>query len=365
MARSIFAIEGFDWVGSTDAQLRIDVARAYDINSATDMYRVTGEDSGLALEFRAANGDYLRHQLASAQTELIVGFTWKWNGTADTSINVFSVTSPSTGPTAYARRDVRLRLVGSGSTIDYSVVRGAGAGTVLGSAGLTLAVDTWYYTEIRVKKDTTGSNGEVTVRHKLASAAGTPANVITLTGQDTTENEGNDYDSVQFEHDAATRNIAFDHIYIAGGTGLTDSDFLGHCRVPTLNPVADGATLEWNAGGGSTVHYIRVDDPDTDDLSTNILSVFAGDRDQFIMEMLESPSTIHAVQNSLICGYFSPGITQIAAYNHLGGTNDDGPFHASVTAWSHIGYLTEEKPGGGAWSKADVNSTEFGATSAA
>lgn len=358
-AMTIEFIEGFEgFRNDSNANLRTDLSRAWTTDSLSSIETATGSDgSGRAIKLNTAGG--LMFEFDSGQTEVIVGFAWRWVTFPNVSVNIMSVTSPDISPTPYFRRDVRLRLVGTGGTaIDYQVIRGAGAGTSLGTAGLSLNVNTWYYVEIRILKDTDGTDGEVTVRHKAMSDTGEPSAVITLTGQDTTESEGNDYDSVRIEHDGSFRDIDIDNLYIDLGTGFTDSSFSGEQLIKLVRPDGAGVDADFTPSAGS--NFENVDEADVDDDTTHNETSSAADRDLFTYDNPSDGLPVSAVQVTSIAREVTSSVPTHSVVRSGAGTEVDGANWGLGASYAGYHQCEATEPGGAAWTDSKISDAQFG-----
>ena len=361
MARVIEYIEGFDAMSAaSDAAFQTDLGRAYELGSPTGFIRTTGV-AGAGRGCRISDGSSLYFPLASlAEDEVIVGFHWLYNVFSNVDINVCSITSPSGG--AHALRDIRVRLRGNTTNdIDLRIIRGAGGGVVMGTAVLTLLEDTWYYAELRVKRDTGGgTDGEVTLRHKLASDSGDPVAIITLTGVDTTDG-ASPYDFVAFSNDAfAARFVHIDSLYIASGTSLTDSDFLGQIDVVALKPNGNGVANDFTSTDAN--NFEAVDDaPDVDDDTTYNETDLTAQRDVFAYEDAVDVRPIVALQVSTIAReHLGSSPATHAVVRSSGGTEVDGPDFALTSSFQTFQHVQELEPGGAAWDDTKVSAAQFG-----
>lgn len=348
-------IEGFEgFRNSSNANLRTDLGRAWTTINPSSIATATGSDgSGRAIKLTFGGG--IAFEFDTAQTEVIVGFAWRWVTFPNISVNIMSVTSPGTA----SRRDVRLRLVGtSGTDIDYEVIRGAGAGISLGTAGLTLDLNTWYYTEVRILKDTDGTDGEVTVRHKDMADTGAPAAVITVTGVDTTESEGNDYDSVRVEHDGSVRDIDVDNIYIDLGTGFTDSSFSGEQLIKLVRPDGAGTSADFTPSTGN--NHENVDEADIDDDTTYNETASAADRDLFTYGDPSDGLSVTAIQVTSVAREVTSSVSTHSVVRASGGTETDGAAWSLGATYAAYHQCEDTEPGGADWTDTKISNAEFG-----
>lgn len=152
----------------------------------------------------------------------------------------------------------------------------------------------------------------------------------------------------------------FDDLYICNGAGSTNNDFLGDVRVDTLFPNADGSYSQFAPSSG-TAHYLLVDEsaPNTTDYNA---SATVGDRDSYAFQDLAPlvSQIVYGVQASAAVYKDDTGGRSVAPFIRLNSANDDGTALALSTSMQYASALRETKPGGGAWTAADVNAAEFG-----
>jgi hypothetical protein len=123
-----------------------------------------------------------------------------------------------------------------------------------------LALNTWYYVEVKTYCHATAGTVEVRVNG---------VTVLTLTGANTKAGVDNWNTAIMFD---GIKNVYFDDVYVCDGSGSTLNDFLGLCRVFGLFPNSDTATEQWTPSVAGP-HYALVDEnpPNTTDyVSTNV-----------------------------------------------------------------------------------------------
>lgn len=239
------------------------------------------------------------------------------------------------------------------STGAIEVRRGLSGGTVLGTTDADVApAGSWAYIEVKVVlHDTAGS--------VVVYADG--VNVLNLTGIDT-RNGGTDptIDRIQIF------GGYWDDLVILNGAGSVNNDFIGDVTVESILPSGNGTTSNGvGSDGNSTDNYALVGEAG---ISTTGYVDFAttGDKDTYAFANLTFGSPSKSVAAVAVYAFARKGDTgarSAATIARLGGTEVDGPDVAlgnpdTPGAWVSGTY--ETKPGGGAWTLADVDSAEFG-----
>lgn len=238
-----------------------------------------------------------------------------------------------------------------------SIYRGNTAGTLLESTGAILSANTEYYIELLATISNTGSY-EVRVDG---------VTVLSGTGVDTSST-ANQY-TTGFRLGRTIGNTAngmtvdYDDVYWADDSGASPANtFLGAVRVDQLAmPTVNGTYAEFTPSTG-TNHALVVDEipPNTTDY---IDGGTAGLRDTFAFGDLATlaSQTIYSVQVKAYALKDDAGARTVGALARLSGTDLDSTNAGTLTTTAaYYNFLFPTKPGGGAWTEADVNAAEFG-----
>lgn len=187
-----------------------------------------------------------------------------------------------------------------------------------------------------------------------------------------TRNGGSaEVDNVEFfSTDASGQLISFDDIYILnekttdGFGNVSDLiSFLGDVRVEALQPNGNGNSSQLDGSdGNSTDNYLLVDDVTPDDDTTYVQSDVNDEKDTYALENLASTSgSVAAIQIVTRARKTDTGSRSIAQVARSGGNELDSDDFALSSAYATQRTVMEKKPGGTAYSLADVNSAEAGA----
>lgn len=263
-------------------------------------------------------------------------------------------------------------LSDNGSTIHVTVTlnvstgvltayRGAGNGTVLGTATLSgpaLLPATWGYWEVKaVLSDTVG---EVHVRFNSAA-------VLDVTGVDT-KNGGTKtvFDSLCFPCSNGV-NTYFDDMYVVTGSGSAPTDFLGDCKVQTLYPNGNGDFSQMVGSDADSVNnYALVNETGPPNTTSYVESATVGGRDFYAMgdlSGLPGTASVLAVQVSAWCNNADGGSARTAKLGVRQGTSETLSSGQALTAVTFLpvrGIFTADPASGTGWSQSGVNSMQAG-----
>jgi len=153
----------------------------------------------------------------------------------------------------------------------------------------------------------------------------------------------------------------YDDLYICDGTGGTNNDFLGDCRVDTLYPTSDGNYSQFTPSTGSS-HFALVDEttPNTTDYNDGAT---VGDRDSYGMGNLAAltSQTVYGVQVNAAIVKDDAGAKSAATFVRSSATDGDGAGVALGTSQAYVSQVFETNPNGSvAWTETTVNAMEAG-----
>lgn len=220
---------------------------------------------------------------------------------------------------------------------------------ILGTSGQSLPFFEWAYIEFKATiNDTTGS-------YELRINGDT---WISATGVDT-QNTTNAYIS-SMRYMGGGNVTYWDDLYICDTLGTTNNDFLGECAIETLYPTADNAVAFSRSGG--TTNYENVDESYADDDTTYTYSATLNAEDLFDYGNMTATNagTVFCVSPNIMCRKETAGGRKIAARAKSGANNTTGSSQTVAANYRARLEPLEEKPGGGAWTKSDVDAAQFG-----
>jgi hypothetical protein len=240
---------------------------------------------------------------------------------------------------------------------DASISVYNGNGTLLGTtaAGI-LPSYTAAHNYIEVKVLFHNSAGTVEIRIN-----GSPTAALSLTGKDTTNTANAYITQVQLINSApaASQESYYDDFYICDTTGSEANNFLGDVRIEYLAPSGAGTTTNLTPTAGS--NYQCVDDNPANDDTDYVSSSTPGDKDTYAMGNLSSTlGTVVAVAVVTTDRKDDAGTRTHSHRVRLSGTESVSSAFSPTTSYLIHQSFFHTKPGGGAWSIADVNSVEAG-----
>lgn len=292
--------------------------------------------------FYTWDGRWMRKDLGANYAHLIVGAAWYvWGdnlpimGFWDAGTEQLSLWYDAGGQTLYVKR---------------------GDGTLLGSTYLANLTATYHFVEWRVKIHDT--LGEIEIRLDTTVLA-------SLTGLDTKQT-GNAYANqlrIGDHGDNYRAGYVDDLVLIEkdSGTGLVD--FTGDVRVQARLPNGNGNSSQLAGSDGNSVdNYLLVDESTPNGDTDYVQSGTVGQKDTYTyQDVTPASGTVFGVQILPSAKRTDTGARSIASVVRLAGTEADGPNKALAGTYSYLPDIRETKPGGGAFSIADVNAMEVGA----
>ncbi len=330
---SLLYIEGFEGTGDTNATLRTFVRKTYP-GSGTDAQvgfvsagRVTGNSIYLQ---RYGN---IATQFTASQT-ITVGFGFKISGWT----NNISIVILKDGTT----RQIVLETILGG---ELKVLRNT---TSLGqTSGLGCVNHTWYYIELQVTIDNTIGSFELRVNG---------VNVLSASGIDTQESSSAIVGDVSF-YSGMAANRFFDDIYVLNDAGAINNDFLGEMQVIGLYVDGDGVVNDFTSSGGA--NYEDVDDGFILNVSNYVESSTPTNKDMYTFEALGDYGHIAGVLLNVDALKTDAGDVTLNLFATLDAVNEETP--KSMTAsWGAHQMLMETDPKSAAWTKTNLNATQFG-----
>lgn len=226
-------------------------------------------------------------------------------------------------------------------------------GTVVLATGTKVFnIGVWYYVELKIVfDDTVGA-----VQLKVDGVTD-----INLTNVDT---KATSNPSANLLSLSGSNPVLYDDLYVLDGSGPSPyNDFLGDCRVETLLPNGDGNSSQLLGSDGNSVNnYLLVDEATQPNSDTDYVeSATVGQKDTYAYGNLAVVSgTVYAVAPIPWAKKTDAGSRAICTVARLAGTEVDSGAIALPSSYTYYQDIRTTKPGGGAWTIADVNAAEFG-----
>jgi hypothetical protein len=292
----------------------------------------------------------LGKDLGGNHPELIAGIACWFHG--DGNFGDHNIPFCSFFDSGSSQIELRYDIAGSA----FRVYRGNGT-TLLATIPYTFNTSAYVYVEFRAKIDNSAGEWELRVDGVTLDSA---------TGVDT-QTSGNAYANILWLGEItnnASHDLYYDDLYVLETAGGGEDDFLGDVRVECLFPNGNGATNDWDGSDGNSVdNYLLVDETAPNGDTDYVESTSVADRDLYEYGNLATASgTVYGVQILPSAKKTDTGARSIASVARLtGGTDEVGADLPLGTAYAYrIEGVREEKPGGGAWTIADVNAAQFG-----
>ena len=294
-----------------------------------------------------AGGRYIIRALGANYATLICGFAFNPAGIGGNTIVALL--------DGISRTDGQVELTYNTGTQTWTVTR---RGTSIHSFFYPIAFGAFSYVEFKATINNT--TGIVVVRVNGVE-------IINITGQDTQFTANAFANNLLLGSTADTaEDYRYDDVYLLDTSGSAPTnDFLGDCRCESVLPSGNGNTSNLvGSDANSTDNYLLVDETTStlgDGDTTYVESSTPGDKDTYAYGDLASTSgTVYGVQIIPVVKKTDAGARSIKTIARLSGTEVDGPERSLASGYTYLQDIRETKPGGGAWSIADVNNAEFG-----
>lgn len=286
-----------------------------------------------------------------SQATWIVGAAIKFSAISGGPCTVFSLYDAGT-----PQVDVRIKSDGN-----FQVTRN---GTVLGTGTVPVAATVYNYLELKVLISATV--GTVDLRLNGAS-------LMSLTGQNTKNSTNSTANQIVL---GAINNIEMggsctfdvDDVYICDGQGSVNNSYLGDCRVDCYMPTGNGTNSQFtNDLGNSTNNYTHVDEATPDYDTSYVADLTVNDIDSYaITGLTHTPLSIFGLQTNLVARKDDAGSRSLAPLTYRSATAFAGTSVAVGTSYTDFTQIYENDPvTSAAWTKANINATEFGVKVAA
>jgi hypothetical protein len=152
-----------------------------------------------------------------------------------------------------------------------------------------------------------------------------------------------------------------DDFFVWDTTGGINNTFLGDKRVVTLRPNGDTADADWTAVNSPT-GYAAINDG-TPNYNDYIESSTVGDLSVFDLSSISSAAqNICAIQSTTLARKTDAGTSTIRVDIETPSGTLTGPDHPLTTGYGYLTDIYNEKPGGGAWTVAEINAAQVAIT---
>lgn len=336
MALETLFFDGFDHYATADLLTKWDGGNSTGIFTVDSTIARTGGKS--LKRTSSSDGAYITRSLGMNARTLVVGIAVYFDAYPSTSNSMLAL---------YVDGAAQISLTpGSGGSID--IRRGSYSGTLLGTSS-ALPVQQWSYIELRVYIDDTAGEWEFRING---------ATDISGSGVDTKTNASLNYANQIRLQGFGSINYS-DDLYVRGATDLQAGGFLGDSKVLTVLPNAAGSSTQLTPTGAASNH--EAVDETTPDGDTSYVSGNTG-KDLYAFADITA-ATIHAAQLSVMAKKSDAGARSIAPTVKSGATEDAGANQALSTDYRYKQKVWEVNPDtAAAWSAAEINSAEFGAS---
>jgi hypothetical protein len=338
---ALLFFDGFDHMGTSGVTL----ASKYSENSAT------GYNLPVASPVRTGTGacqigyPSLVTKPLAASGAAIVGFAFRCG-----AFRVDDIVGLYEGSTSTGTLHVALAQTTGGL---LTIKRGS---TVLQTSSYAMALNAWYYIELKVViHDTTGSYDVRVDGVSVLSATGVDTRNGGTTGQ---------WDRVGFSNASFATDRFIDDFYVCDASGAAPRNtFLGAVKVETLYPQTDAVAAGSNAGltpSTGTDHGALVDEtaPNTTDYNS---AATVGAKDTYNYPSLSLTGSILGVQTNLYVAKSDTAARQVCAVVRAGGVDYDGANISPLTAFSYFSEVRAQNPNtSNDWTSSDIASLQAG-----
>lgn len=292
-------------------------------------------------------------QAALKQDALQVSGAWggKWLSLMDSNTQQISIFIEQTGQLAVYRSTA----AGTGHSSQSLTLLGRTAGAVVDGV--------LRYFEIKVVSH--ASTGVVLIKRDGTT-------VLNLTSQNTaisgTANVAaivmGGYERTSADDDYVLCTMS--DLLVMDGSGSSFNDLQGDVGVEIISPTGAGNYAQFTPSASTNVS--NIDDAYNgidDDTTYNATAAGSANKDSFVHSDLTAPSggAILAVVVSAYARKTDGGSNQLKPFARLSATDATGTGKELTGTYGFIQLPMETKPGGGAWTVADVNNAEFGYSS--
>jgi hypothetical protein len=217
----------------------------------------------------------------------------------------------------------------------------------------SVALDVWYWIELKVKCHDTAGTYELRVDTVTRMSA---------TSVDTKAGSNAWHDGYRFFGGLAGgwSHYHLDDFFLMDGSGSFNNDFLGNQRIVALRPDSAGDSTDWTPNTGA--NYAAVDETDPDGDTTYVESGTPADKDLYDFDDISGMTDdIRGVQSVIICR--ETDTETFSIYMPMKSTTENQGSSQVIGTQSYVSRLRvmEENPvTTNQWTIAEVNAAQFG-----
>ena len=339
---SLLWIDGFEGYGTT-----IDSApapsgvmgRRYPLINSESNFRIRpGRIDGKSIAF-SASGTYFQTSDINTDSTLIIGVAFKFGVFQNNNafIVMYDGATAGIGIRVTTGGELEVRL---GSTLLDT------------TSDLNLALNTWYWLELKVVVDDIIGSYELRIGEQ---------NVLSASGIDTKAGSNNYYDSIRLSVPfTGASDLHFDDLYICNGAGTINNNFLGNVKVVAVFPDGAGNSSDFIPSSGA--NFTCVQEEEVDDDTSYVESSISSHKDTYAYEELDNYSRIKGIQINTDCRETDASSYNIITVIRSGSTDyDDSGQAINTTNYITKSIISELNPSTSSeWLYTDINSSEFG-----
>jgi len=334
-------IDGFDTYGTTTGSAPSPagiVGRKYAATTGENYFRVgSGRLGGYSLNL-PNDSIYFGAASLTATDTVVAGFAVRF---AAIGTRLFFALYDG------ATLGVNLTLTPAGE-----IVIKCGSTTLATSSNAAIAINTWYYVELKVKCHSTTGTFELRVGGIAVSSG---------SGVDTQAGANSYHDGFRFLGQVTSSSMYLDDFYFLDSSGSVNNDFLGNRRIVTLYPDAAGDSTDFTPDSGS--NYARVNEAVSGDDADYVEDSTAGHKDLYGYAALSGvESDIAGVQVTTDCRETdATNFTLITVCKSATTESDDAGQAIGTTSYTSKRRIIETDPDtAAAWTTAGVDAAQFG-----
>jgi hypothetical protein len=219
------------------------------------------------------------------------------------------------------------------------------------TSGLTISPSSWHWIEMKIKCHASAGEYEVRVGGET---------VLSATGVNTKYGT-HDYHTAFNFRAVSSEAPMYDDLYVCDGSGSTNNDFLGDCKIIRIDPDGDDIA-NWGTSTPSANHYENISEVSGDEDSSYIEETASSTLDLFDYESVASLGTIYGVQICTQCRESDATTHSLITPIESGGNQYDDS--AQVVGTSS--YITAVRVAGtdpdtsSLWTMSGLNASKFG-----
>jgi hypothetical protein len=335
---ALLFLDGFDHIGTFGSSLPV-AKWASSSGSNVEPSTTVARTGPCALRI-GHGGNTIISRAFPASGGAVVGVALQMSAVASSAGDLIQIREGTTVHVAVGLTTAGLLTVKRGST-------------VLATGTTALAINSWYYLELKtVIHDTTGTYElRIDGVPELGPTTGVDTNNAGATGQ---------WDRLCLLSYSGSGYNYYDDVYVCDTSGATQNTFLGVCKIETLLPQTGNGTNVGLTPSTPTDHGALVDEnpPNTTDYNS---SATVGAKDTYHYPSLALTGSILGIQTNLYVAKSDAAARTVCAVVRAGGTDYDGANVAPLTTFSYVTEVRALNPNTGlAWTAADITALEAG-----